>query len=179
MVGLDVVQLIAVGEQADRQIIHPQRLLERRAGAVVVAQPAAGFIVKCVGVAGPEVFAHLFAAAVVGVVHGDSTGLLDLAHSVGGAVDELLGGTDVEGVADGVVAANHAADVGQAMVRGGITVGADAGRGDVGGAVAGLVVLVGVDGGLGRTVAGFSQAAEWVVDEASSPGKAKGRTWER
>ena len=69
-----------------------------------------------------------------------------MAHPVGGVIDELLCGSDVESVAYFIVAADCSGRIRQAMTIRRITIGAGTGRGGMGGAVAGLVVGVGVDG---------------------------------
>ncbi len=63
VVWLHVMHLAAVGQQAYRRVIHPDRLLDRMAGIAVVTQPVTRFVVQRIDVGGPRALAHLLPAA--------------------------------------------------------------------------------------------------------------------
>ncbi|KAF5291594.1 hypothetical protein FQR65_LT20463 [Abscondita terminalis] len=163
VVGLQVVQLVAVGQQAHRQVIQPQGLLQRGAGGVVVAQPVTGFVVEAVAGGAALLAVDLFATSVIGVVGGRCASALYQVEAACIVVEEGAVGADGGGVAGGVVAARYAGHGGQSMGGGRVGVARRARRGGVSGAVAGGVVGVGVQGRLGGAVAGLSEPAQGVV----------------
>ncbi len=176
MVGFDVVQLTAVCQQPNRQVVQPDRLLLRCAVGVVVTEPVAGLVVKRIGVGGAQIAAYLLASAVVAVFHDRGACALDLGHATGGVVQVFAClAADGEGVAHLVIGARHACHRTQTMVGGWICVGLHDAT-DLGTqAIAGDIVAVAANHGIGGAVFQRCEPTEGVVIQSQLRCRVAGR----